>query len=89
MISENDVLHIAELADIGLTTSELGKFTEQFNAILEYFAILDTLNTDNELERPLINVFREDTVKTSLSQEEALANTHNPEDGYIRAPRVI
>lgn len=89
MVSENDVLHIAELADIGIATSELGRFTEQFNAILEYFDILDTLAADDSLERPLVNVFREDEVRPSLSQEEALRNSHNPEDGYIRAPRVI
>ena len=89
MDSENDVLHIAALADIGIATAELGKFTEQFNAILEYFDILDTLAAEDELDRPLVNVFREDEVRPSLTQEEALANSHNPEDGYIRAPKVI
>ncbi|MDV0443416.1 Asp-tRNA(Asn)/Glu-tRNA(Gln) amidotransferase subunit GatC [Methanorbis rubei] len=89
MVSENDVLHIAELADIGIATAELGKFTEQFNAILEYFDILDTLEANDALERPLVNVFREDETRPSLSQEEVLRNSHNPEDGYIRAPKVI
>lgn len=89
MVSENDVLHIAELADIGISTAELGKFTEQFNAILEYFDTLDTLTVEDVLERPLVNIFREDTVRPSLSQEDALKNSHNPEDGYIRAPKVI
>jgi aspartyl-tRNA(Asn)/glutamyl-tRNA(Gln) amidotransferase subunit C len=89
MISENDILHIAELADIGVAVSELGQFTEQFNEIFEYFEILDTLSTDGKLDHPLVNVFREDEIRPSLSQEEALANSHNPEDGYIRAPRVI
>jgi aspartyl-tRNA(Asn)/glutamyl-tRNA(Gln) amidotransferase subunit C len=89
MVSENDVLHIARLADIGIAMSELTEFTEQFNAILRYFDILDNLATDGELDCSLVNVFREDEVGTPLSQKEALANTHNPEDGYIRAPRVI
>ena len=73
MVSENDVLHIAELADIGIAASELGRFTEQFNAILEYFDILDTLKVEDALERPLVNIFRDDTVRPSLSQEEALS----------------
>ena len=89
MVNENEVLHIAELADIGISSSELGKFTEQFNAILEYFDILDTLEVTSPLERPLVNIFREDEVRPSISQEEALRNSHNPEDGYIRAPKVI
>ena len=89
MVSENDVLHIAELADIGIATSELGKFTEQFKAILEYCDMLDTLAAEDELDRPLVNVFREDELRPSLTQEEALVNSHKPEDGYIRAPKVI
>jgi aspartyl-tRNA(Asn)/glutamyl-tRNA(Gln) amidotransferase subunit C len=89
MVKENEVLHIAELADIGISSAELGKFTEQFNAILEYFDILDTLEASGPLMRPLVNVFREDEVTPSISQEDALRNSHNPEDGYVRAPRVI
>lgn len=89
MVSEKDVLHIAELADIGITSAEIGEFTKQFNAILEYFDILDTLEIKEELERPLVNIFREDEVQSSLTQEEALRNSHSPEDGYIRAPKVV
>jgi len=37
MVSEKDVQHIAELADIGISSGELGTFTHQFNEILEYF----------------------------------------------------
>ena len=89
MVKESDVLHIAELADIGISSSELGKFTEQFNAILEYFDILDTLEVTGPLERPLVNIFREDEVTPCICQEDALRNSHNPEDGYIRAQKVV
>ena len=89
MVNENDVLHIAELADIGISSPELGKFTEQFNAILEYFDILDTLEATDPLMRPLVNIFREDEVRPSISQDDALRNSHNPEDGYVCAPKVI
>ena len=58
-------------------------------AILEYFDILDTLEIEGSLERKLFNVFREDEVTESLSQEDALKNSHNPEEGYIRAPKVV
>jgi aspartyl-tRNA(Asn)/glutamyl-tRNA(Gln) amidotransferase subunit C len=89
MVKESEVLHIAELADIGISSPELGKFTEQFNSIIEYFDILDTLEITESLERPLVNVFREDEITPCLSQEDALKNSHAPEDGYIRAPKVI
>ncbi|HJJ47477.1 MAG TPA: Asp-tRNA(Asn)/Glu-tRNA(Gln) amidotransferase subunit GatC [Methanocorpusculum sp.] len=89
MVNENDVTHIAELADLSISASELPKFTEQFNSILAYFDILDTLEITETLERRLVNVFREDVVKESIGQDAALKNSHNPEDGYIRAPKVI
>jgi aspartyl/glutamyl-tRNA(Asn/Gln) amidotransferase, C subunit len=89
MVNENDVTHIAELADLSISAAELPKFTEQFNSILEYFDILDTLEITETLERRLVNVFREDEVKESIDQEDALKNSHNPEEGYIRAPKVV
>lgn len=89
MVKEEDVIHIAGLADIAISGSELKAFTQQFNSILEYFDILDTLEIKGNLERNLVNVFREDEVTESLSQEDALRNSHNPEDGYIRAPKVV
>ena len=89
MITEDDVRHIASLADITVPESELPKFTESFNAILEYFDILDTREIEGTLERRLVNVFREDEPQESLSQADALKNSHEPEDGYIRAPKVV
>ena len=89
MITEEDVQHIAGLADISVPEKELPAFTKSFNDILEYFDILDTLEIEGTLERRLVNVFREDEPKESLSQEDALRNSHQPEDGYIRAPKVV
>lgn len=89
MVNEKDVIHIAELADISISATELPRFTEQFNAILEYFDTLDSLQITETLERRLVNVFREDEVRPSIPQDDALKNSHNPEEGYIRAPKVV
>lgn len=89
MITEEEVRHISALADITVPESELKSFTESFNAILGYFDILDTLEIEGKPERRLVNVFREDEPAESLSQEDALKNSHEPEDGYIRAPKVV
>ena len=89
MITEEDVQQIAGLADLNIPQAELKAFTGSFNAILEYFDILDTLEIQGSLERPLSNVFMEDEVKESLSQDDALKNSHEPEEGYIRAPKVV
>ncbi|MCE5299095.1 MAG: Asp-tRNA(Asn)/Glu-tRNA(Gln) amidotransferase subunit GatC [Methanoregulaceae archaeon] len=89
MVSERDVLHIAELADIGIDKEELAEFTGRFNEILDYFDILDQVGAGETREADLVNVFREDVVDPSLTKDEVLANTPDPEDGFFRAPRVM
>lgn len=89
MINEDDVRHIAALADIMVPENELSAFTKSFNDILEYFDILDSLEIEGTLEHRLVNVFRDDEPADSLAQEDTLRNSHEPEDGYIRAPRVV
>ena len=89
MVTEQDVVHIADLADIGINAAELGTFTGQFNAILEYFDILDRVQGGGNFACDLHNVMREDEPKSSLPQEEVLANAGDHEDGFIKAPRVM
>jgi aspartyl-tRNA(Asn)/glutamyl-tRNA(Gln) amidotransferase subunit C len=89
MVTEKDVQHIAELADIGIGTEDLDAFTHQFNAILEYFDILDRVEGSGQGERDLYNVLREDVVEPSLPQDEVLRNAPCREDGFIKAPRVM
>ena len=89
MVTEKDVQHIAELADVGIRPEELGTFTHQFNAILEYFDTLDRVQGDSTFTRDLYNILREDVVEPSLPQEEVLRNAAAKEDGFIKAPRVM
>ena len=89
MATEQEVNHIAGLADVGINTDELALFTHQFNAILDYFDILDRVSGDTAFTRDLYNVMREDVVEPGLSQEEVLCNAGAQEDGFIKAPRVM
>jgi len=89
MATEPEVNHIAELADVGINTEELATFTHQFNAILEYFDVLDRVSGDTAVTPDLYNVMREDVVEPSLPQEEVLRNAAAQEDGFIKAPRVM
>jgi len=89
MISPDDVEKIAHLADIGLPRERLGEFMKEFNAILEYFDILDTVREEAGAMEGVINVMRDDKITSSLSQEDVLSLTKEPEDGFIRAPRVM
>ncbi|MDQ1279011.1 MAG: aspartyl-tRNA(Asn)/glutamyl-tRNA(Gln) amidotransferase subunit [Thermoproteota archaeon] len=92
-ISEKEVEHIAWLAKITLSEEEKKLFTEQFNTILEYFRIIDELETEGTPPtfnvQNLENVFREDIVEPSLSREYSLKNASKKEKGYVKASRII
>jgi len=91
-ISIKQVEHIAELAKIELSEEEKRLFTEQLNAILDYFAILDEADTKDV--QPMLsvlglrNVWREDVPRPCRSVEEALENVPRKEKGYVKAPKI-
>ncbi len=89
MATEHEVQHIAGLADVSIDDEELGTFTHQFNAILEYFDVLDRVSGDFSVTRDLCNVLREDETEPSLPREDVLKNAPAQEDGFIKAPRVM
>ena len=92
-ISEKEVEHIANLARIELTEEEKRNFTEQFNTILEYFEIINDLDTEDVPPTSHVldvtNAFREDKVSPSLAVEEDLKNASKKERGFFKAPKII
>ena len=92
-LSRDKVLHIAQLARLGLTEGELDKFREQLSNILENFEILQQVDTTNVPPTAqaihLQNVFREDEAAASLPQSEVLANAPRREGDFFRVPAVF
>ncbi|AIQ49367.1 glutamyl-tRNA amidotransferase [Paenibacillus sp. FSL R7-0273] len=92
-ITVKDVQHVAKLARLQLSPEEEATFTEQMNAILQYAEKLNELDTENVKPTTHVlqvsNVMREDAVKESLSQEEALLNAPDDEDGHFKVPAVL
>ncbi|MCY4730219.1 Asp-tRNA(Asn)/Glu-tRNA(Gln) amidotransferase subunit GatC [Natronomonas gomsonensis] len=86
-VDDEEVRHVASLARVDLDDEEVELFTEQFGDILEYFEALDDV-PEVEREAELANVMRPDEVRESLSQEEALQNAPETEDGYFKGPKV-
>ncbi len=87
------LLKVAANARLNLSEAEVKKFLPQLEAVLESFSKLDRLDVSKEEPSfqpiALKNVFREDKVGKSLTQEEALANTTHKKDGYFKGPRVV
>ena len=86
-VDDEEVRHIASLARIDLDDEEIERFTEQFGDILEYFEALEDV-PEVESDADLTNVMRPDEVEESLTQEEALRNAPETEDGYFKGPNV-
>ena len=93
MITREDVEHISWLASIMIEDEEKDEFVEQFNSILEYFHQLDEVDTEGVEPTyrvvDLANVFRDDVVLKSLSQEESLKNAPRRENGCFKSPRIV
>ncbi|ELZ26747.1 aspartyl/glutamyl-tRNA amidotransferase subunit C [Halogeometricum pallidum JCM 14848] len=86
-VDADEVRHVAELARVNLDEDEVEAFTAQFADILDYFDALDEV-PEVESEPDLVNVMRTDEVRDGLSQEEALQNAPESEDGFFKGPRV-
>ena len=93
MISSKDVQYVAKLARVHLKEQDILKFTKNLEDILHYVAKLEKVNTSaiepTSHVLPLKNIFREDTVRPSLPQKEALQNTLDPYQGSFKVPKVI
>ena len=92
-LTREDVLHIARLARLGLTESELEKFSEQLSNILENFEILQQVDTADipptAQSITLQSVVREDEVAASLPQSQVLANAPRKDGGFFRVRPVL
>jgi aspartyl-tRNA(Asn)/glutamyl-tRNA(Gln) amidotransferase subunit C len=86
-VDRETVRHVADLARIDLEDEEVDRFCEQFHDVLAHFQALEDV-PEVEPEPDLVNVFRPDDVRPSLSQGEALQNAPETEDGYVKGPDV-
>ena len=92
-LSREDVLHIALLARLGLTETEVDRFREQLSNILENFEILQQVDTNDipptAQSIPLQSIMREDETSASLPQSQILANAPQKEDNHFRIRAVL
>ena len=86
-VDAEEVRHVADLARVDLDDEAVTQFAEQFGDILDYFEALDEV-PEVESEPELVNVMRPDEVRECLSQEEALQNADETEDGRFKGPKV-
>ena len=92
-ITREEVLRVAGLARLELSDEEAGRLVSELSAILGYVGKISSLDLEGVEPmahvQDVVNAFREDAVRPSLSRERALANAPATESGCFRVPKVI
>ena len=92
-LSREEVLHIARLARLGLTETDVDRFSEQLSNILENFEILQQVDTSGipptTQSISLQNVMRDDEIASSLPPSDILANAPRKEGDCFRVRAVL
>jgi aspartyl-tRNA(Asn)/glutamyl-tRNA(Gln) amidotransferase subunit C len=92
-ISRDEVAHLARLARLALTDTELDSFAGQLDAILTHVSQIQAVDvtgvepTDNPLKD--VNVTRPDETAPCLTQAEALAEAPEAVDGRFAVPQIL
>ena len=92
-ISRDEVAHLARLSRLAVTDDELDLFAGQLDVILQAVARVGEVAAaeipPTSHSVPLTNVFRDDVVRPSLPQQEALSGAPDAAEGRFRVPRIL
>jgi aspartyl-tRNA(Asn)/glutamyl-tRNA(Gln) amidotransferase subunit C len=92
-ISRDEVAHLARLARLALTDTELDSFAGQLDAILTHVSQIQAVDvtgveaTDNPLKD--VNVTRPDEIAPCLTQQQALDQAPAAVDGRFAVPQIL
>ena len=95
MISKKEVQHVAKLARLGLSQEELNKTGKELSSILDYFKLLDELDTSQIPPTfypvPLKNIMREDKVEKKDKEEvnKLLSQVSAREKRYVKVKEIL
>jgi aspartyl-tRNA(Asn)/glutamyl-tRNA(Gln) amidotransferase subunit C len=95
-ITEQEVMRVAELANLALTPEEVARMAHDLDGILSHIDKLNELDTTGV--EPMAQVLfdagetatlREDVERAPLSNADAVANAPVTSGGYYKVPKVI
>ena len=92
-LSQDEVAKVASLARLRLSEEQLSSMTRDLDAIVQYVAKLDELDTEGVIPMAhagdLSNVFAADELRPSLDRESVLANAPSRDDESYLVPPVL
>jgi aspartyl-tRNA(Asn)/glutamyl-tRNA(Gln) amidotransferase subunit C len=92
-VSEKEVRHVAKLARLALSDTEIDKMVPELNNILGWVEQLGEVNTDGV--EPLTAVIdlklrlRDDVIDDGDIRDKVLANAPDAQHGFFAVPKVI
>jgi aspartyl-tRNA(Asn)/glutamyl-tRNA(Gln) amidotransferase subunit C len=92
-IDNDTVDKIAHLARLEFNAAAKANIIKDMTNMLNFVEKLNELNTDGI--KPLVymtdetNILREDEVKSTMTQEEALMNAPKKDSDYFKVPKVV
>jgi aspartyl-tRNA(Asn)/glutamyl-tRNA(Gln) amidotransferase subunit C len=93
IISKDLIKNLSKLAKINLTEKEIEKYTNDFSSIMGYMEEIKNIDVGDTSETARVssegNVFREDKITPSFSQEQALKNGKKTHNGYFLVPKIL
>lgn len=93
-VSKEQLEMLAEQLMFGLDGLEIETLQKEFKELEELIALLDHIDTENvqEMVYPFeenTTYIREDEVKHTISQQEALLNAKEVNSGHVSMPKVV
>lgn len=92
-ITVKDVTKLADLIRIAVTDEEAALYTELIAERLEFADKLSELNTNDVPPtthgNDITGVMRQDIPALSISQEEALGNAPDKQEGHFKVPSIM
>ncbi|MBD8043009.1 Asp-tRNA(Asn)/Glu-tRNA(Gln) amidotransferase subunit GatC [Arthrobacter sp. Sa2BUA2] len=92
-INREAVAHLARLAHIEMTDDELAKMAGELDVIVDSIKSVSEVAGDDipatSHPIPLVNVFREDVVGQTLTNEQALSGAPDSAEGRFKVPAIL
>ena len=92
-VSKEELLHIAKLADLNISDSEIDNYLNNLQDILNFANIVnnaDTTGLEETIgENDKFNVFRKDEIKAFEDNKALLQNAKEQERNMFKIPKVI
>jgi len=93
-LTQNQILHLAKLANLTLSEIEIKLYQKQLTDVLGHINQLKQVNTKSikptyQTISHLKNLTRPDKIEKSLSQKQALSQAKNTKNGYFIVPKIL